>query len=64
MKRVECLEDGRTFYFDAKTGYEALSKMRYTLNLKYKDKNAIINKTTSGLHLWMEHNGKTYSTCI
>ena len=64
MKRVECLEDERTFYFDAQTGYEALTKMKYTLHLKRKDENAIINKSPSGLHLWMEHSGKTYAACI
>ena len=64
MKMVLCLENEHTFYFDAKTGYEALTKMKYTLDLKRKDENAIINKSPSGLHLWMEHSGKTYAACI
>ena len=64
MKMVLCLENERKFYFDAKTGYEALTKMKYTLDLKHKDENAIINRTHSGLHLWMEHSGKTYAVLV
>ena len=62
MRYVTCLNDGRKYgYSDSKTPYEALSGLLYTLNLKRKDTNAAVNKTRSGLHLWFEHSGKTYS---
>lgn len=61
MISVTCMETGKQYIMDAKTPYEALQKMKYTLDLSRQDKGAIINKTESGLHLWMEHSGKTYS---
>lgn len=64
MLRVMCLENGKEFYFDAKTPYEAMQKMKYTLDLEKEDKSCVINKTESGLHLWMEHTGKTYGIRI
>lgn len=56
-----CLDDGRVHYFSAKTPYEALNKMVYTLNIGCKDDNATINKTESNLHLYVEHSGKMYA---
>lgn len=47
--------------FQAKTPYEAMRKLIYTLNLKHKDKSAKIEKTESNLHLYTVHNGNTYS---
>lgn len=64
MYKVWCLDDGKKFYFDAKTPYEAMRKMKYTLDLENEDKSCVINKTESGLHLWMEHTGKTYGIRI
>ena len=61
MIYVHCLEDGRSYGFSAKTSYEAMQGMQYALNLSHKDPTAVINKTESGSHLWMEHCGKTYS---
>lgn len=59
MKKVLCLDTGTEMYFSAKTGYEAMQKLIYTLNLSHKDINAKIeicnNRTLSVLH-----NGKTY----
>lgn len=43
------------------TPYQALNKMLYTLNIKSKDKSAVINKTESGLHLYFDHCGETYA---
>ncbi len=60
MKYVTCLEDNKKFGFSTRTAYEALESCLYYLNLKYKDNNAKINKTTSGLHLWLENCGKIY----
>lgn len=60
MIYVTCLNNGKRYGMDAKTPYEALSKMKYTLDLSRKDENAVINKTESGLHLYMDHSGKTY----
>lgn len=64
MIYVNCLDDGKSYGFDAKTAYEAMRKMLYTLNIKRNDENAVINKTESGLHLWFEHSGKTYAVRI
>ena len=61
MLYVRCLDTGVEFGFTAKTPYEAMDKMRYFLDLKQKDPGATINKTASGMHLWMDHSGRTYS---
>ena len=61
MLYVRCLDTGAEFGFVAKTPYEAMDKMRYFLNLKREDPGATINKTVSGMHLWMDHSGRTYS---
>lgn len=61
MIPVVCLEDGKTYYFTARTPYEAIAAMLYYLNISRKDPSAIINKTNGGMHLWIEHCGKTYS---
>lgn len=63
-KKVFCLDDGNTYLFVARTGYEAMEKMKYTLNLRNNDPAAVINKTESGNCLYMEHTGKTYSIVI
>ena len=60
MISVKCLDDGAVYWFSARTAYEAMNSMKYMLNLNHLDKNVIINKTESGLHLWMEHCGNTY----
>ena len=57
---VTCLDNGKQYYFDAKTPYEALDKAKYYLNLKHKDEDVTINKTESGKHLYFEHYGMTY----
>lgn len=60
--KVFCLDDGSTYIFEKGiTPYEAMKKMLYFLNLKNNDPNAVINKTESGLHLYIDHCGKTYS---
>lgn len=61
MIPVACLDEGKSYWFTARTSYEALQKMKYTLDLTRKDPEAKINKTESGLHLYMEHGGRTYS---
>lgn len=62
MKKIAitCLDDGSIYEFVARTPYEAMTMMLYTLNVKNEDSYAVINKTKSGLYLWTEHNGKTY----
>ena len=62
MLFVTCLDDGTKYGFTARTPYEAMQSMFYTLNITCEDNTAVINETPSGLHLWMEHTGKTY--CI
>lgn len=58
---VTCLEDGKRYLYVNCTPYEAMQRMLYTLNLSREDPNARINKTVSGMHLYIEHNGKTYA---
>ena len=58
---VICLDTLVRYDFVAVTPYEAITKMKYTLDIQHSDKDAVINKTPSGLHLWMEHSGKTYA---
>lgn len=64
MVMVLCLDDGYKYFFSARTAYEAMQKMKYTLDLSHKDPGAVINKTESGRCLWMEHGGNTYSVVI
>ena len=58
--KVFCLDDGSIYTFLARTAYEAMEKMRYTLNLSRQEE-AVINKTESGRVLYFDHAGKTYS---
>lgn len=61
MLTVKCLETGAEYGFLAATGYEAMNKMKYMLDVANRDDSAVINKTISGEHLWMEHHGLTYA---
>ena len=60
MIEIRCAETGVKYFFKAKTPYEAMQKMIYTLNLSNNDSSVVINKTDSGLFLWIEHGEKTY----
>lgn len=60
MKTVFCLDDGIEYFFSAISGYDAIQKMLYTLNLKHEDKNAKI-KLCNGRTWSLTHNNKTYS---
>ena len=55
------LENGSEYTFLAWSAYEAMQKMLYTLNLSRRDPDAVINKTESGLHLYLEHSGSIYA---
>ena len=55
------LDTGTECIFTAKTAYEAMQKMIYTLNISGKC-DAVINKTENGKTLYIEHNGNAYST--
>ena len=55
------METGAGYTFQAWTPDEAMQKMLYTLNLSKRDLDATINKTESGLHLYIEHNGNFYA---
>ncbi len=61
LRYVMCLDTGISYGFIATTLYEAMRKMIYTLNISNEDSDAVINKTISGEHLYIEHNGKTYA---
>lgn len=62
MKRVFCLDDGMDYFFSAISGYQAIQKMLYTLNLEHEDKNAEL-KLCNGRTWTLKHNGKIYA-CI
>ena len=57
---VVCLDDNRKYTFSAMSPYDAMKKMVYYLNLS-KHEETVINKTKSGIHLYFEHNNKTYT---
>ena len=63
MIKVVCLDDNTEYYFAASTPYEAMKKMRYTLDITNVDKNANINLYNART-LAMEHSGKMYSCLI
>ncbi len=65
LRLVRNLDDGKGYYFQARTPYEAMMKMRYTLSLKDGSaKNLAIEKTPSDCHLYMVYNGETYTTAM
>lgn len=63
MKRVFCLDDQTELYFSANSGYEAMQKLIYFLNLSHKDDNATI-ELCNGRTWSVVHNGKTYSSLV
>ena len=63
MIAVWCTDTKENMRFSAETGYEAMEKALYTLNLKHKDPAAkIIAIGKNGRVLTMTHYGKTYCT--
>lgn len=63
MKKVLCLDDGKEYYFNAITGYDAIQKMLYTLNVSHKDESAEI-ELCNGRTWSLIHNGKTYGCAM
>ena len=63
MIKVFCLDDNRTLSFFANSGYEAMQKLIYFLNLSHKDDNAKI-ELCNGRTLSVVHNGKTYGCAL
>lgn len=61
MINVLCLDTGATWRFLAATPYEAMEKLKYTLDLNHKDENAEICETKSGRCLYMDHSGQTWA---
>lgn len=58
---VRNIDSGQSLYFDAKTPYEAMSKLKYFLGLKNKsDEECKINKTESGNFLYLVFDKETY----
>lgn len=55
------MDTDEQFIMLARTPYEAMQKMLYTLNLNRLDSSATVQKTESGLHLYVVHNGNTYA---
>lgn len=62
MKKVLCLDNGTEYLFDAASGYDAIQKMLYTLNLSCRDDKASI-ELCNGRTWSLTHDGKTYA-CI
>ena len=63
MIKVFCLDDGSEYLFSATSGYDAIQKMLYTLNLSHKDRNAEI-ELCNGRTWSLKHNGKTYACAM
>ena len=59
MKKIFCLDDGRELSFFAESGYEAMQKLLYYLNLSHQDNDAKI-ELCNGRTWSVVHNGKTY----
>lgn len=58
---VRNIDSGQSFYFDAKTPYEAMSKLKYFLGLKNKNaEECKIEKTESGNFLYLVFGEETY----
>lgn len=63
MKKVFCLDDGKELLFFANSGYEAMQKLIYYLNLSHQDNNAKIELHNE--RTWsVVHNGKTYGCLV
>lgn len=60
---IKCynLDTHQWLYFTARTPYEAMEKLLYTLNLKRKDTSAKIQLIGGGRTLSITHNGETWS---
>lgn len=61
MIRCYNLDTYQELYFTARTPYEAMEKLLYTLNLKRKDTGAKIQLLGGGRTLSLIHNGETWS---
>ena len=61
MINILCLDTGAVWGFSAKTPYEAMQKLKYTLDLNNADPAAEICETKSGRCLYMDHSGQTWS---
>lgn len=60
MKKVINLDTGEILWFDASTGYEAMTKMLYYLGIGNSISNITIDKTISGNHLYFGYNDETW----
>ena len=63
MIKVFCLDDRSEYLFTATSGYDAMQKMLYTLNLVNKDESAKI-ELCNGRTWSLQHNGKTYACAM
>lgn len=62
LHRVVNLDTGEAYWFHARTPYEAMTHLRYWLACSDGSaEKCIINKTESGLHLYLEHKGERWS---
>lgn len=61
MQVITNIETGKRLYFSAKTPYEAMTMLKYYLQLKDKRAEKIaISKTETGNFLYLIYKGETY----
>ena len=63
MIKIFCLDDQRILSFFVESGYEAMQKLIYFLNLSHKDDNAKI-ELCNGRTWNVIHCGKTYGCAV
>ena len=63
MKKVICLDTGAEYIISSISGYDAIQKMLYTLNLKHRDDNAQLS-LCNGRTWSLVHNGQTYAAIL
>ena len=61
MRVIKKLGTNTSYVYGECTPYESLQRLLYYLNLRFNDTDAVINKTESGMHLYLQHNGEIYA---
>lgn len=62
LYKITNLDTGRGLYFQASTPLLAMSKLKYYLSISDKKaEQCVINKTKSGMHLYLVFRDETYS---
>ena len=61
MRLIKKLGTNISYVYGECTPYESLQRLLYYLNLRFNDTDAVINKTESGMFLYLEYHGETYA---